>query len=226
MARLKRFILPGQPQHVIQRGNNREDVFFADKDYHFYEEKLLEACHKYHCEIHAYVLMTNHIHLLMTPYTADGISRVMQSIGRFYVQYINRCHNRTGSLWEGRYKASLIDSEAYLLTCMRYIELNPVRAEIVTHPGDYRWSSYDYNALGKENSLVTPHLIYRQLAQTTEDKLNAYEALFEEELDESTLSQIRDITNKSWVLGSDRFRKEIEKQVDRKTAPRYRRRRT
>ncbi len=129
MARLPRFVIPGQPQHVIQRGNDRQAIFRNEQDYRFYLEKLREAAEKHQCDIHAYVLMTNHVHLLITPHTETGIGKTMQSIGRYYVQYFNHCYKRTGTLWEGRYKAALIDSEVYLLTCMRYIELNPVRVD-------------------------------------------------------------------------------------------------
>jgi putative transposase len=158
MARLPRFVIPGQPQHVIQRGNDRQAIFRVEQDYSFYLEKLQEAAEKHQCDIHAYVLMTNHVHLLITPHTETGIGKTLQSIGRYYVQYFNHCYKRTGTLWEGRYKATLIDSEGYLLTCMRYIELNPVRANnMVNHPSDYPWSSYRSNALGQEDAFVTPN---------------------------------------------------------------------
>jgi len=127
MARQPRFVLPGQPQHVIRRGNNRQNIFCAEGDYLFYLEKLVDAAERHQCDIHAYVLMTNHVHLLVTPQIETGISKMMQSLVRYYVQYFNYHNKRTGTLWEGQYKASLIDSEKYLLTCMRYIELNPVR---------------------------------------------------------------------------------------------------
>ena len=142
MPRLPRYVLPGQPQHVIQRGNNREPIFYDYSDYRFYLEKLAAACQKHDCSLHAYVLMTNHVHLLITPHSMDGIGKVLQMLGRYYVQYFNYTYDRTGTLWEGRYKATLIDSEQYLLTCMRYIELNLVRAGIEEHPKDYPWSSY------------------------------------------------------------------------------------
>ncbi|HEX5313612.1 MAG TPA: transposase [Gammaproteobacteria bacterium] len=125
MARLPRFVLPGQPQHVIQRGNNREEIFCAEADYRFYLGKLAAAVMRHDCEVHAYVLMTNHVHLLMTPHAEPGIGKALQMLGHYYVQYYNHCYRRTGTLWEGRYRATLIDGEAYLLTCMRYIELNP-----------------------------------------------------------------------------------------------------
>ncbi len=139
MARLPRFVIPGQPQHVIQRGNNSEVIFVSDDDYGFYLESLQDACNQHQCDVHAYVLMTNHVHLLMTPHVENGISKVIQSLGRRYVQYFNYTYDRTGTLWEGRYKATLIDSEQYLLTCSRYIELNPVRAQMVNHPSEYPW---------------------------------------------------------------------------------------
>ncbi len=149
MPRKARFNLLGVPQHVIQRGNNREPCFFSEADYIRYLEDLQTAADKHECHIHAYILMTNHVHILVTPFKDMGISLMMQSLGRCYVKYINHAYQRTGTLWEGRYKASLVDSERYLLTCMQYIESNPVRASMVEHPGDYRWSSYSYNAYGR-----------------------------------------------------------------------------
>ncbi len=138
MARLPRLVLPGQPHHVIQRGNNRSAIFFNEADYHFYLECLGAAIATYKAEIHAYVLMTNHVHLLVTPSSGEAIGRVMQSVGRRYVRYVNTVYRRTGTLWEGRFRSSLIDSDRYLFTCMRYIELNPVRAGIAGSPQDYR----------------------------------------------------------------------------------------
>ena len=154
MARLPRFFVPSVPLHVIQRGNNREKLFRHITDYQVYLDWLHEAAHIHECAIHAYVLMTNHVHLLVTPTHEDSVPRTFQSLGRRYVQYFNTIHQRTGTLWEGRYRATLIESETYLLTCSRYIELNPVRAEMVRHPRDYRWSSYRYNADGKSNPLM------------------------------------------------------------------------
>jgi putative transposase len=215
MARLPRFIIPGQPQHVIQRGNNREALFDAEGDYRFYLEKLIAAAEKHHCAVHAYVLMTNHVHLLVTPETEEGIGKMMQMVGRYYVQYFNYCYGRTGTLWEGRYKATLLDSEQYLLTCMRYIELNPVRADMVKHPAEYPWSSYRYNALGKEDALVRPHGEYLRLAKTEQDRQEAYRQLFRARIPEMTLEAIREATNKAWVLGSDRFKRKMEKKLER-----------
>lgn len=131
MARLPRFVIPDQPQHLIVRGNNRSEIFCADEDYGFYLEKLKLACNKHGCSVHAYVLMSNHVHLLITHHGEQSLGKAMQLLGRLYVQYYNYCYRRTGKLFEGRYKATLIDSESYLLTCMRYIGLNPVRAGMV-----------------------------------------------------------------------------------------------
>ena len=219
MARLPRFVLPGQPQHVIVRGNNRTEIFCADADYRFYLEKLQQACAKHDCTLHAYVLMTNHIHLLITPREENGIGKVMQTLGRYYVQYYNYTYQRTGTLWEGRYKATLVDSEAYLLTCMRYIELNPVRAAMVSHLSEYPWSSYPRNALGQPNEILTPHSEYLRLGKSDAGRQAAYRLLFKHRLPESSLEAIREATNKAWVLGSDRFKQRIQKQLDRRVEP-------
>jgi len=169
MARLPRFVVPGQPQHVIVRGNNRSDIFYLNVDYQFYLEKLGEACEKHGCLLHAYVLMTNHVHLLLTPLHENSIAKALQMLGRYYVQHFNFRYQRSGTLWEGRYRASLIDSQEWFLTCMCYIELNPVRAGMVAHPSVYAWSSYARNALGGSNALITPHEEYQRLASDDEE---------------------------------------------------------
>jgi putative transposase len=220
MARLPRFILPGQPQHVIQRGNNRNEIFCAEADYRFYLDKLQAAAAKHGCAIHAYVLMTNHVHLLMTPESEAAIGKTMQTLGRYYVQYYNHCYQRTGTLWEGRYKATLIDTETYLLTCMRYIELNPVRAGIVSHPSEYPWSSYRQTALGQADDAVTLHPLYGRLGRSDDERQSAYRQLFKARIADQTLAEIREATNKAWVLGNDRFKRKIEAQLERRAAPR------
>jgi len=222
MARLPRFSIPGQSQHVIQRGNNRDAIFVADEDYDFYLEKLKDACQKFQCEIHAYVLMTNHVHLLITPYSESGISKVMQSLGRFYVQYFNYKYRRTGTLWEGRYRATLLDSEQYLLICSRYIELNPVRAGMVLHAVEYPWSSYRCNAMGETNQLLTPHLIYKALGRDATECLLRYRALFDNQMADVDIEEIRLATNKAWVLGDDKFKEQIEKLTARQAKPKAR----
>ena len=222
MARQPRFALPGQPQHVIQRGNNRDITFVDTEDYCFYLDTLGAACRRFGCAVHAYVCMTNHVHLLMTPRSETGISQVMQSLGRKYVQYFNFRYQRTGTLWEGRFKASLIDAEAYLLVCYRYIELNPVRAGMVQHPAEYPWSSYRRNALGEPDAQVTEHDLYRRLAKDAQVKLAAYRALFNAQIPATMLDAIREATNKAWVLGNARFRERLEAMCERQAAPKSR----
>ena len=219
MARLSRYGLPGQPQHVIQRGNNRSPIFFALEDYEFFLECLHEGSIKYACSIHAYVLMTNHVHLLVTPKSADGISKLMQSVGRRYVQYVNFTYRRSGTLWEGRYKAVPMDSDGYVMACYRYIEDNPVRAAMVTHPGGYRWSSYHHNADAKADPLIRQHLLYRALGPDEKSRCAAYRKLFKADLAEADLTALRDSINKGWVLGSDRFVSKIEAVAKRRVAP-------
>lgn len=219
MPRLPRFALPGVPQHVIQRGNNRQVCFVADEDYRFYLECLHDASVRYDCGIHAYVLMTNHVHLLVTPNKADALSRFMQHVGRRYVQYFNFAYQRTGTLWEGRYKASLVEVETYLLSCYRYIELNPVRAAMVMHPSDYRWSSYHGNALGELNSVLVPHELYLALGSSPSDRQRTYEALFRTHLDSQLLEAIRESLNQEIALGNDRFREQIEQALSRRARP-------
>jgi REP-associated tyrosine transposase len=222
MARQPRILLPGQPQHVIQRGNNRDVIFASEDDYLFYLEKLGDACKRFECDLHAYVLMTNHVHLLITPRSGEGIGKVMQSLGRYYVQYFNYHYKRTGTLWEGRYRSTLLDSESYLLTCSRYLELNPVRAGMVDHPAEYRWSSYAYNALGHGNALITPHELYLRLGSDCEQRCDAYRHLFDAHIEEKVLAEIREATNKSWVLGSGAFKRQVEALTARQVSPKAR----
>jgi putative transposase len=222
MARLPRYVIPGQPQHLILRGNNRNEIFCAEADYDFYLEKLKLACDKHGCAVHAYVLMTNHVHLLITPQGENSLSKAMQMVGRYYVQYFNYCYRRSGTLFEGRYKATLVDSENYLLTCMRYIELNPVRAGMVNDPAGYPWSSYRCNALGQTNDLIEPHLEYRRLAQVDEARPAAYRALFVSHIPEQAITEIRDATNKAWVLGNENFKQRIQEQLNRRVEPKPR----
>lgn len=222
MARQPRFILPGYPQHIIQRGNNRNLIFTNDADRLFYLDKLDAACIEFDCSIHAYVLMSNHVHLLITPGMDAGIGKVMQSLGRCYVRYFNWRHQRTGTLWEGRYRASLVETERYLLACYRYIELNPVRAGIVDHPQHYRWSSYGYNARGFGDRLLTPHSLYLQLGSDGPTRRAAYRKLFEDVLSTKTLDSIRQATNGDWVMGDISFRRKVEARIQRQGGPRSR----
>ncbi|MDO8311393.1 MAG: transposase [Sideroxyarcus sp.] len=205
MPRRPRIKLAEVPQHVVQRGINREPCFFAEEDYHCYLHWLQKSAADWHCSIHAYVLMTNHVHLLVTTERPDGIAKMMQSIGRRYVQYINRSYHRTGSLWEGRFKSSLVQAEEYLLTCMRYIELNPVRANMVNDPAQYRWSSYWHNGLGQADERIVPHPLYLTLGNDEADRLAEYRGLFRSELDEAALTDIRLALAQGQPLGSERF---------------------
>ena len=213
MARLPRYTIPGQPQHLIQRGNNRQPIFAADDDYQVFRDSLVDAATQHDLAIHAYVWMTNHIHLLATPGAEDSISKVFQSVGRKYVQYFNFKYKRSGTLWEGRYRATVVDSERYLLTVMRYIELNPVRADMVAHPRDYRWSSYARNAggeTGKNVDWLMPHREYQRLGRTVQGRQEAYRQLFKAAVPKDDLKAIRDSTHKGWALGSERFARKIE----------------
>lgn len=219
MARKPRFNLPGVPQHVIQRGNNREPCFYGDGDYHRYLDDLREAADKNDCRLHAYVLMTNHVHLLMTPMVMHGVTHLMQDLGRKYVRYINHSYQRTGTLWEGRYKSSLIDSDIYLLVCMRYIELNPVRAGMVEHPGDYRWSSYSCNAYGNYSALIAHHPLYARLDIDPEARRHAYRELFRQHMNDDLLHSIREALNQELVLGREDFKDRIERMTARQTRP-------
>lgn len=222
MARLPRYLLPGQPQHLIQRGNNRQAIFFADEDYSFFLECTADAAARYGCQIHAYVLMTNHVHLLLTPEQPGSISKTMQSVGRRYVQYVNYTYSRTGTLWEGRFRATPLDTDGYLLICHRYIELNPVRAGLVSHPRHYRWSSYRSNAEGRPDSLILQHPVYRDLGRSEEARRAAYRALFKAAIGEGTMAEIRESVNKGWALGTERFKAQIEAAGERRARPKPR----
>lgn len=191
--------------HLVQRGINREPCFFAEEDYHCYLHWLQKSAVDWRCAIHAYVLMTNHVHLLVTSERTDGPAKLMQSLGRCYVQYINRAYKRSGSLWEGRYKSSAVQAETYLFACMRYIELNPVRAGMVTDPAHYRWSSYRYNGLGQGDERVIGHLLYQCLGGDAEERRANYRALFRSELDDDAIGDIRLALTQSQPLGDDRF---------------------
>lgn len=218
MARLPRIVIPGSPMHVIQRGNNRQAIFFTENDYRKYLDVLAQASEEHECSIHAYVLMTNHIHLLVTPTTESSLPLMMQAIGRRYVQYINTTYQRTGTLWEGRYKSALIESEQYLLICSRYIELNPVRAGMVTAPGQYKWSSYRANALGKIDSNLTQHELYKSLGKCEESCLQAYKALFKSHLENDALDMIRVNTQKNTIIGNSCFQNEIKEMLKRRVS--------
>jgi len=219
MARQPRLCPPGMPQHVIQRGNNRISCFVDDQDRAVFANWLNLYSKRFAVAIHAWVFMTNHVHLLMTPAGTNGVSATMQALGRRYVRYFNRRHGRTGTLWEGRFRSCLVESETYLLRCYRYIELNPVRAGMVTTPSQYAWSSYACNALGNVSELCTPHPEYLQLHCEPEQRLAAYRELFGAPLDDRVLNEIREAVNKCLVLGSDDFKQRLERETGQRTRP-------
>ena len=213
MPRPPRLYLPDIPQHITQRGNNRQACFHAEGEYCLYLKLLARACRRHDCRLHAYVLMTNHVHLLLTPGKADSIPLVMRDVGRDYVRTINKAHRRTGTLWEGRYKASLVDSEHYCLVCYRYIELNPVRAGMVRHPGEYPWSSYRCNATTTSNPVVTPHACWLALGEDYPARRATYHKLVEERLQQDDLDHVRSSLNKGLPTGGERFRRDIERAL-------------
>ncbi|HEX9627197.1 MAG TPA: transposase [Acidiferrobacterales bacterium] len=216
MPRRARLAVAGSPWHIIQRGNNRSACFYADEDYRRYLDTLEVLAERYGCALHAYVLMTNHVHLLLTPERRDSAGLLMKHLGQRYVQYINRTYRRSGTLWEGRYRSCLTQSEEYVLACYRYIELNPVRAGIVSHPREYRWSSYRANAEGRVNALLAPHPEFLQLGPTETERRAAYMGLFAKRLDTERLAEIRAATNGNVALGNERFRVEIERMLARR----------
>lgn len=216
MPRTKRLDLPGVAQHVVQRGNDRQACFFRDIDYVRYLQDLREAALKFGCRVHAYVLMTNHVHLLLSPQESGAVGRMMQTVGRRYVRYINDSLGRTGTLWEGRYKSCLVDSERYVLTCYRYIELNPVRAAMVAHPGEYRWSSYGHNAMEPRDPLISPHPTYMQIDRDEVRRRACYRNLVASGLSDDELQAIRIYVTRQRALGSNRFQAQVEQQLQRR----------
>ncbi|MDO9598384.1 MAG: transposase [Azoarcus sp.] len=219
MPRRARLALPGVPLHIIQRGNNRQACFFADEDYRFYLEWLGEYAAKTGCRIHAYVLMTNHVHLLLSAEAPEGAGGLMKALGQRYVQYVNRTYRRSGTLWEGRFRSCLTQEETYLLSCMRYIELNPVRAAMVSHPGNFRWSSYRANAQGDEDRLITPHPVYTSLAVEALDRCTAYRELFRHQLATGLVDEIRKATNGNFALGDHGFAAASAAAIGRRVTP-------
>ncbi len=219
MPRPTRLDLPGVPQHVIQRGNDRQPCFYVEGDYLRYQADLRELARRENCAVHAYVLMTNHVHLLMTPKVPGAVARVMQSLGRRYVRYVNDRHHRTGTLWEGRYKSCLVDDGDYLLHCYRYIELNPLRAAMVADPRDYPWSSHRRNAYGQHDPLVSPQPDYVALSNDSTQRQQAYRALVMQTVEPTELEAIRQHVQRQHAYGTDRFRVSIEAQLGRAAGP-------
>jgi len=222
MPRRPRIHLAGLPVHLVQRGHNRNACFFAEEDFQAYRNWLGEALKSSGCVLHAYVLMTNHVHLLLTPPKPEAVSQLVISLGRRYVQYINKTYRRTGTLWDSRYKSSLVQADEYLLLCQRYIELNPVRAAMVDDPAHYRWSSYRANGLGQPDALLTPHEVYLDLDGREPVRLAAYRVLFRSELDEEAIADIRLALNQGQPLGKGRFLDAIEKMTGQRRVVRPR----
>lgn len=200
MPRRPRQCPPGYPVHVVQRGNNRQACFASETDLKAYANWLLEAAEKYEIDVHAWVFMTNHVHLLMTPQSADAISRCMQCLGRYYVRFFNKRYQRTGTLFEGRFKSSVVRTRQYFLACQRYIELNPVRAGMVAGPADYSWSSYRAHAFGRRANLWTPHAEYLALGDTPQARQIAYRQFFTQQLPGDVMTDIRNALNRGLAL--------------------------
>ncbi len=210
-------MLAGVPVHVIQRGNNRGPCFVNDEDRNFYLFHLARGLGRFGCELHAYCLMTNHVHLLLTPKGAESCAALMKHMGQLHSQYFNKRYKRTGSLWEGRFRSCLVQSEGYVLACYRYIELNPVRASMVIHPRDHPWSSYRSNALGEATArLVTPHSEYLRLGDSAEDRQEVYAGLFGSSTDDERLGEIRAATNGGYALGDELFKRTITRALGRR----------
>ena len=218
MARLPRLYLPDTPVHAIVRGNDRQAIFRSDGDRIFFHRCMVENSRRFEVRVHAYVFMTNHVHLLATGARPDSLSRLMQTVGRRYVGYFNYLHRRTGTLWEGRYKSSLVECDRYFLACQRYIEMNPVRAGMVSGPDSFPWSSFAHHTQGRPDDLVTPHALVLALGKGKETRRCAYEALFDTELPLATIVAIRDAVNKGWALGDDDFCKRVETLTGRRAS--------
>jgi putative transposase len=213
MPRLPRIRVPGITFHIVQRGNDRSRTFFVNDDYRAYLYLLSLMSQRYETEVHAYVLMTNHVHLLMTTKLADGVSRTMQQVAAGYSRRINERLKRTGTLWEGRFKSSPIDSEYYCLACYRYIEMNPVRAGMVRSPGEYRWSSYRENVGQRALSIVNPHPCYLALGESQAARQRNYGDIFLERVPKPTVTEFRRGAVKGLPVGGDAFKSRIESEI-------------
>jgi putative transposase len=219
MARLPRLTVPGYPHHVIQRGNNRQNIVTSDADREVLMDVISNNAQKHRVAINAYVLMDNHFHLLLTPETADGVPLMLQAVGRSYVRYFNDRHGRTGTLWEGRYKSTLIQTERYLLACMVYLDLNPVRAGLVSDPGQHGWSSYRHFAGLRQDRRLTPHPQYWGLGNTPFAREAAYTEMVRAGLDASGQRAITEATLRGWALGDAGFMAELQKKTARRIEP-------
>jgi putative transposase len=220
MARLPRLTVPGYPHHIIQRGNNRQAIFADKADYDRLLSLIEEHAKKQKVAVHAYVLMSNHLHLLATPETSEGIPQMMQAVGRSYVRYFNDRHLRTGTLWEGRYRSTLIQAERYLLACMVYIDLNPVRAGMVAHAVDYPWSSHAHYVGRRTDRLVTPHPLYWELGNTPFAREAAYAQLVDHGVGQETRQALTSAALRGWALGEPDYVADLQRRTDRRVARR------
>jgi putative transposase len=218
MARLPRLTLPGFPHHVIQRGNNRQAIFQAVSDYQTLLGLLAESAIKFEVQIHAYVLMSNHFHLLVTPQTEDGLPHLMQAVGRSYVRYFNGTHKRSGTLWEGRYKSTLIQTDRYLLACMAYIDLNPVRAGLVAQARDYPWSSFGYYTGQRADKFITPHPLVWELGNTPFAREAAYAELVQSGIGSVQQQALTDSALRGWALGEPDFVADLQRRTERRVS--------
>lgn len=218
MARLPRLTVPGYPHHIIQRGNNRQPIVGAPADYETLLTMLEEHARKSEVAIHGYVLMSNHFHLLATPDTATGIPQMMQSVGRRYVRYFNQRYERTGTLWEGRYRSTLIQAERYLLACMAYIDLNPVRAALAETPGDYPWSSYSHYVGRRNDRLISPHPIYWKLGNTPFAREAAYAGLVQSGISPAEQAAMTDSVLRGWALGEPDYVADLQRRTARRVS--------
>jgi putative transposase len=207
-------MIPGVAMHISHRGHNRSDCFLRDEDHRFYLFQLRRYLPRCGCALHAYCLMTNHVHLLLTPATEKSCTLMMKNVGQLYAQYFNRAYRRSGTLWENRFSSCLVQSELYMLACYRYIELNPVRAGMVAQPRDYRWSSYRGNAMGEADALLSPHSEYLALAETAAERRKVYAEQFGSFADRT--EEIRIATNGGYVLGDETFRNATEQALGRR----------
>lgn len=219
MARQARLVVPGYPHHLIQRGNNRAPIFVDDDDRRRYLTDLAEVVQRHQMALHAYVLMGNHVHLLVTPPTDDALSRMMQDLGRRYVGWFNHKYQRTGTLWEGRFRAQLIDADGWLLSCLRYIELNPLRAGLVSNLREWPWSSLSHHLGVRPDPLVTDHPTFWQLGNTPFEREAAYAQWLDEGISAAELDRITRSLMRGQALGSDRFLSSLGVQVGRDLKP-------
>ena len=219
MPRRARIMIGGLPVHVVQRGNNRAACFFEDQDRAFYLFHLERLLPRARCALHAYCLMTNHVHLLLTPAAPESCAQLMKDVGQLHTQYVNRQYGRSGTLWEGRFKSCIVQSEDYLISCYRYIELNPVRAGLCSHPGEYPWSSFRINAEGAPGTLVSQHDEFRRLGSNDAQRRAEYVSLFGSALDATRVEEIRSATNGNFALGDAMFRRELAARLGRRVEP-------